>query len=110
MPPITSWMRLESRSRDAEMLTSLGERVLTAQEYFAGHLDWHAFDVNANMTLGAATDEAFTDITQTVIPAPVSFRGMPAMRFWEFEDAQVDFGSVEAGATDLVRMLRLNLR
>ena len=82
-----------------------GERVLTAQEYFTGHLDWHAFDVNANMTLGAATDETFTDVTHKVIPAPVSFRGMPALRFWEFEDAQVDFGSVEAGTTDLVRML-----
>jgi hypothetical protein len=30
---------------------------------------------------------------------------MPADRFWEFEDAQVDFGSVDAGPTDLVRML-----
>jgi hypothetical protein len=27
------------------------------------------------------------------------------MRFWEFEDAQVDFGSVDAGPVDLVRML-----
>jgi hypothetical protein len=57
------------------------------------------------VTLGATTDEAFTDITHTVIPAPVSFRGMPAMRFWEFEDAQVDFGAVDAGPADLVRML-----
>ena len=45
------------------------------------------------------------EITRTVIPAPVSFRGMPATRFWEFEDAQVDFGSVDAGPTDLARML-----
>ena len=30
---------------------------------------------------------------------------MPAARFWEFEDAQVDFGSVDAGPTDLARML-----
>ena len=82
-----------------------GERVLTAQEYSARHLDWHAFDANPAVTLGGETDEAVTDITCTVIPAPVSFRGMPAMRFWEFEDAQVDFGSVDAGPTDLVRML-----
>ena len=46
-----------------------------------------------------------TEITRTAIPAPVSFRGMPAARFWEFEDAQVDFGSVDAGPTDLARML-----
>jgi hypothetical protein len=82
------------------------ERVLTAQEYFEGHLDWYAFDRNAEVvSLGGAKDNAFTEITRTVIPAPVSFRGMPAARFWEFEDAQVDFGSVDAGPTDLVRML-----
>ena len=60
---------------------------------------------NAEVTLGAATDNAVTEVTGTAIPAPVSFRGMPAARFWEFEDAQVDFGSVDAGPTDLARML-----
>jgi hypothetical protein len=82
-----------------------GERVLTAQEYLGGHLDWYAFDTNAEVTLGGATDNAVTEITHTAIPAPVSFRGMSAARFWEFEDAQVDFGSVDAGPTDLSRML-----
>lgn len=82
-----------------------GEHVLTAQEYFEGHLDWYAFDSNPEVTLGGAKDDAVTEKTCTVIPAPVSFRGMPAARFWEFEDAQVDFGSVDAGPTDLARML-----
>jgi hypothetical protein len=82
-----------------------GEHVLTAQEYFEGHLDWYAFDANAAVTLGGAADDALSDVTRTAIPAPVSFRGMPAPRFWEFEDAQVDFGAVDAGPTDLARML-----
>jgi hypothetical protein len=82
-----------------------GERVLTAPEYFNGHLDWYAFDANAEVTLGGATDDPTTEIICTAIPAPVSFRGMPAARFWEFEDAQVDFGSVDAGPTDLLRLL-----
>lgn len=82
-----------------------GEQVLTAREYFEGHLDWHAFDVNAEVSLGGAADNANTEVTRTAVPAPVSFRGMPAPRFWEFEDAQVDFGSVDAGPTDLSRML-----
>jgi hypothetical protein len=82
-----------------------GEYMLTAQEYLGGHLDWYAFDANPAVTLGGVKDDAFTAITRTVIPAPVSFRGMPAARFWEFEDAQVNFGSVDAGPTDLVRML-----
>jgi hypothetical protein len=82
-----------------------GEVPLTAEEYFEGHLDWYAFDVNLEVTLGGASDDTVTEITHSAIPAPVSFRGMPTPRFWEFEDAQVDFGSVDAGPTDLARML-----
>jgi len=81
-----------------------GERVLTAQEYYEGHLDWSDFDAN-QATLGGVKDKTSKQITRTAIPAPVSFRGMPAPRFWEFEDAQVNFGSVDAGPTDLLRML-----
>ena len=87
------------------MRLSDGEHVLTAQEYFEGHLDWHAFDVNAEVTLGGAADTLQKEITRTAVPAPISFRGMPAARFWEFEDAQVDFGSTDGGPTDLARML-----
>ncbi|HKE56580.1 MAG TPA: hypothetical protein VKB46_07760, partial [Pyrinomonadaceae bacterium] len=82
-----------------------GEWVLTAPEYFEGHLDWYAFDANSEVTLGAVTDNPVTEVESTAIPAPVSFRGMPAARFWEFEDAQVDFGAVDAGPTDLLRLL-----
>ncbi|HEU4387735.1 MAG TPA: hypothetical protein VFV34_08060, partial [Blastocatellia bacterium] len=82
-----------------------GERVLTASEYSEGHLDWYAFDANLEVSLGGAQDNAVTETARQVIPAPVTFRGMPSARFWEFEDAQVDFGSVDAGPTDLARML-----
>lgn len=84
---------------------SNGERVLTAPEYYEGSLDWYAFDANPGAALGAAGDNAFKEVTQTAIPAPASFRGMPAARFWEFEDAQVNFGSVDAGPTDMLRLL-----
>lgn len=82
-----------------------GEKVLTAREYFSGHTDWHDFNVNDSASLHAGNDAVGTTVTRTVIPAPVSYRGMPAARFWEFEDAQVDFGSVNAGPEDLARML-----
>ncbi len=82
-----------------------GEQVLTAPEYYEGHLDWYAFDSNREVRLGTETDQAATSITRTAIPAPASFRGMPAPRFWEFEDAQVNLASVDAGPTDLLRML-----
>ena len=82
-----------------------GERVLTSPEYSEGRLDWYDFDLNPEGSLGGAADNAMTDVVGTAIPAPVSFRGMASPRFWEFEDAQVNFGAVDAGPTDLVRML-----
>lgn len=82
-----------------------GERTLTAPEYYEGNLDWYAFDSNSEVTLGAVTDAPFKEVKQTAIPAPASFRGMPAARFWEFEDAQVNFGAVDAGPTDILRLL-----
>jgi hypothetical protein len=85
--------------------TSTGETVLTASEYFSGHLDWHDFDINPGASLLAIDETSHRPVTRTTIPAPVTYRGMPAARFWEFEDARVDFGAVDAAAQDLARML-----
>lgn len=82
-----------------------GERVLTAQEYTGGRLDWYDFEANPEVTLGGVSDGAIASITRTCVPAPVSFRGMSATRFWELEDAAVNLDAVEAAPTDLVRML-----
>jgi hypothetical protein len=85
--------------------TAEGERTLVAREYIDGQLDWYAFDSAAGPALGAAADPAPQSVVRTTLPAGVSFRGMPAQRWWEFEDAQVDFGGVDAGPEDLARML-----
>jgi len=82
-----------------------GEKVLTAEEYYSGHTDWHDFNMNDGASLRAVNYAAGIPVTRTVVPAPISYRGMPAPRFWEFEDAQVDFGAVSAGPEDLARML-----
>jgi hypothetical protein len=82
-----------------------GEIVLDAPEYASGQLDWATFDVHGGTTLGAKDDEGASTVTRTVIPSRVSYRGMPAARWWQFEDARVDFGQVEAGPTDLLRLL-----
>ncbi|MFO0776367.1 MAG: hypothetical protein U0223_01990 [Nitrospira sp.] len=83
-------------------------RVLTSG-YYDGELDWYDFDVKMGETLGANEDRTSgvnpLPITRTTIPAPATYRGMPASRWWEFEDASVDFGAVEADPDDLARML-----
>ena len=96
--------RMEYAFSVAARLTD-GEVPLTAPEYFEGHLDWYNFDLNLEVSLGAANDHSISQIKQTLIPAPVTYRGMPAQRFWEFEDARVDFGAVKAGPEELARML-----
>ena len=82
--------------------------MLTSQ-YSEGELDWYDFDAKPGLSLGAAADRVAgsnpVSIARTVIPAPVTYRGMPASRWWEFEDASVDFGSVDAEPDDLARML-----
>ena len=42
-----------------------------------------------------------------VQPSPVTFKGMPAHRFWEFEDAQVDLGALDVSPPDLPRLLMM---
>jgi hypothetical protein len=82
-----------------------GEVVLDAPEYADGRLDWATFDHHPTASLGAKDDEGSSTVTRTVIPSRVTYRGMPAARWWQFEDAQVDFGRIEAGPTDLLRLL-----
>lgn len=82
-----------------------GERTLTAPQYDDGTLDWYSFDVNGHVNMGTANDQAGTMLTRTVIPAPVTFHGMPSPRFWEVEDARIDLGALQPGATDLAQTL-----
>ncbi|MGH9895852.1 MAG: hypothetical protein ACREA0_28475, partial [bacterium] len=85
--------------------TAEREVVLTAREYAGGHLDWYSFDFDAAVSLGSSSEIEIESITATSIPAPISFRGMPAARWWEFEDAQIDLGAVETDPEDLARLL-----
>lgn len=83
------------------------ERTLTAAQYTDGTLDWYSFDVS-KVSLGTTDGEAGEVVTRTVLPAPVTLPGMPAHRFWEFEDALLDFGALQPGATDLVPLLLID--
>jgi hypothetical protein len=83
------------------------ERTLTAAQYSEGTLDWHSFDVNGEVNVGTTPEEAGQVVTRTVVPAPVSLRGMPAPRFWEFEDALLDLGALQPGATEITKLLMI---
>ncbi|MET0333328.1 MAG: hypothetical protein ABW190_03580 [Rhizobacter sp.] len=85
--------------------TPTDEFSFTAGEYDEGHLDWSAFDFDGEVNLGTTGDQANTTLVETTVPAPVSFRGSPAARFWEMEDAQLAYGLVATGPADLAQLM-----
>ncbi len=83
------------------------DKTLTASELYEGRFDWSDFDIDGGVSLGTQDDRRFISLVQTTIPAPVSVRGMPATRFWEFEDARVEYGLLPAGPGDLAQLLMI---
>lgn len=74
--------------------------VLTAPEYVEGHLDWYTFDAGAVAPAAAASQQP---ATARAVPVPITFPGMPASRYWEFEDATVNLSAVTLDATGAVK-------
>jgi hypothetical protein len=86
-----------------------GEKVLAAEEYYHGHLDWYNVDVDDQASgLGDASPtepEPPMLRTQVLLPTPVSFDGMPNTRWWTFEDGRTNFGDVKPDTTDLAKLM-----
>jgi hypothetical protein len=81
-----------------------GETVLAAPEYRGDGLEWYDFVHQPNRTIGAPAEAAPLQ-SWAGLPAPITFRGMPAARWWEFEDASIDFGAVDTAPDDIGRLL-----
>lgn len=77
---------------------------LEAAEHLGGRLDWYSFDLAPSRRL-ASHSGAEERVNATRVPTPVSFRGMPATRWWECEDREVDLGDLETAAEDLSRLV-----
>ncbi len=81
---------------------------LDAEEYTDGRLDWHSFTVSAGVTPPGVPvlGNAPIDFQPKRAPMPTVARypGMPADRYWEFEDGKVNFGRMGAAKSDLARL------
>ncbi len=80
---------------------SAGPFELKANAFGGGRVDW--FDFDAAPSTGA-TGESLTHTIGPVSATPLRFAGMPADRYWEFEDGGVNFGALEAKPHDLARI------
>lgn len=90
------------------------EKVLVADEYHHGHLDWYNLDISQDLSsLEEAQGEPPPEnkegsITHTFIPTSVTFGGMPHPRWWTFEDWETDLSFVKPDTTDLNKLLLLD--
>lgn len=101
-PAGTTWQR-DRLEYAATLQASLAGRevALVAREHHGGEIDWAKFELQDVGTTSAQPERGVA----TVVPSTVQYRGMPARRYWELEDAAVDWNAVDAGPGDAARML-----
>lgn len=73
---------------------------LKAGDYGGDGLDWQEFDLASDNAKGAGERRR-----QTLLPTRLGYAGMPAERFWDFEDGQVWFGGMTMEKTSLAQMI-----
>ena len=108
-PADDAWIpsRLEYAVSVGTRLSDQEPVTLSASEFDGGRLDWSSFDVNAAFTLDSTGDKPFAAVNEATVPSPVTFRGAPAPRFWEMEDATLAYGLLPVGPTDLAQLMMI---
>ena len=97
----SSWLheRLEY-----EFGLATGSTVLRAPAHAGGEVVWADLEL---VPSGSPPPEGapVEPVAARMVAAPLTYPGMPASRFWEFEDGQIDLGSVWADPHELARLL-----
>ncbi len=104
--PDGSWIddRLEYRFSVGVAGTD-GQRVLRAPAFGGGRVDWWCLDQDpVAPPLAAANPATVTSQSATLLATPLRFAGMPADRYWEFEDGSVNLGALQVQPHDLARL------
>lgn len=112
-PPTWAEGYLEYQFACSAPADEAGQRqtVLIAEQYAQGHLDWYAFDVESRrgavLDVGAEIPLAVleTQPPLSFLPSPIEFGGMPALRWWEFEDRRTNLGDLKPSTTDLATLM-----
>ena len=91
------------------------QQVFTAPAHLGGDIDWYSLDSSPGAVMSGAASlprrPRFDDwrrrplrVDPTMLVAPLRFAGMPADRFWEFEDGQVNLGATSVQRNDPARL------
>lgn len=106
-PNLRAWddSRLEYRFACELPRPGGGSLVLTADEYFHGHLDWYSLELGPSVAGNGGDDDGIEVRVMSMLPSPAEFPGMPKPRWWEFEDAAVDFGNISTDRSDFAKVV-----
>lgn len=87
-------------------------KVLRAQEYYHGRLDWFNLDIDdsAFSLTGESPpppdeDTGPPDVLTAFIPTTLTFDGMPNTRWWSFEEGRTNFGDIKPDTNELGKLL-----
>ena len=103
--------QLEYQFNIASPRETVGQKYLSANRYYGGHLDWYSYDLDSSQSMSLSPEPTITTQNSVIenlvsfIPAPVSFKGMPLPRYWMMEDNQIDFGNIDTSPTGLLHLL-----
>jgi hypothetical protein len=88
-----------------------GDKVMVAEEYYHGRLDWYNLDVDPSQSSlpgppsGGPPADVQDAFTYSFLPVTIQFEGMPNTRWWTFEDSKTSFGDIEPDTTDVSKLL-----
>ncbi len=93
------------------------EKVLIADEYYHGHLDWYNLDIhnkkeilsnNGDQEVVELMNPVENEFTLSFLPSPVTFPGMPDSRWWALEDWKTNLGNINPSTTDINQLMLLD--
>jgi len=109
-PGSDSWIdeRLEYRF-SARLDRPNADLTLRAPSFEGGRVDWYAFDYDAHphppiVLANEGPPPADSEREDVLLATPLRFTGMPADRYWQFENARVNLGMLDTQPHDLARL------
>jgi hypothetical protein len=111
-PDTDSWIDERLEYRFGVRLDRMQDSVtLRAPSFEGGRVDWYAFDydpnpgaANAIVTPNDQRDVVDQEREVVLLATPLRFAGMPADRYWQFENGAVNLGMLESQPHDLARL------
>ncbi|MEO7982462.1 MAG: hypothetical protein ABI688_00140, partial [Bacteroidota bacterium] len=76
--------------------------VLEAASFLGDKLDWYDFEIKRTGNVAVVTS------TNTFVPGPVTYPGMPESRWWQMEENSINFGNVNVKTTDLPTLMLID--